>query len=139
VNAEHAIEYLTKLDADDDSEDADAADSEEESGLQETDAGTDSNSEEIAEKEDAVLDEADNSADADATDIVDTNTDDDVVSGDDLVDGPVDETPRFDPDDKHGVISGQTNARYWQNGCHYDSQGQYIAHEDVVVESEETD
>lgn len=148
VNAEHAIEYLNKLDEADDSESSDDTDEAEKGSSQETDASTDSDPEKSAEEEDPVPDGTDESTDAavnadagasyDNADIADT-TDADVVGNDDLVDSPEDEIPCFDPDDKHGVISGQCNARYWQNGCHYDNHGQYIAPEDVVVTPEETD
>ena len=133
VNAEHAIEYLNKLDESDDSESSDDIAEAEEDSSQEVDAGTDSDPEKNAE-EDPAPDGTDESTDAGVTD----DADSDVIGNDDLVDSPVDDVPCFNPDDKHGVISGQCNARYWQDGCHFDSQGQYIAPEDVVVESEET-
>lgn len=131
VNAEHAIEYLNKLDEADDSQDSDEAD---ESSDSEKSAEEDPAPDGADEPTDTDADE-----DADITDTVDTDADADVVGNDDLVDSPVDDAPCFNPDDKHGVISGQCNARYWQDGCHFDSQGQYIAPEDVVIESEETD
>ncbi len=61
---------------------------------------------------------------------------DDVVSTDDLVNEPVDESaddrdPVFNPDEKHGVITGVSNARYWQNGCHFDSHGAFIPADEV--------
>lgn len=137
VNAEHAIEYLNKLDEADGSERSDATAEAEEDSSQETDADTDSDPEKSAEEDpapDGTDESTDDTADSDAG-----ITDADVVGDDDLVDSPVDDAPCFNPDDKHGVISGQCNARYWQGGCHFDSQGQYIAPEDVVIESEETD
>ena len=139
VNAEHAIEYLNKLDEADDSVGSDEAD--EEDSSQETDAGTDSDPEKSAEEDPAPDEPTDTSADddADITDTANTDADADVVGNDDLVDSPVDDAPCFNPDDKHGVISGQCNARYWQGGCHFDSQGQYIAPEDVAIEPEEAD
>ncbi|MES0327085.1 MAG: hypothetical protein ABUK13_02730 [Gammaproteobacteria bacterium] len=146
VNAEHAIEYLTKLDEADDSESSNDADTTEEGSSQETDESPEPSAEEDLDPESAAPDGADESTDA-VTDLAtdsevddsDDSDEDEVINDESLVTDPEDNTPRFDPDAKHGVISGQCNARYWQNGCHFDSQGQYIAPEDVVVESEETD
>lgn len=77
-------------------------------------------------------------ADSEGDDLIvdqDQAADDDVVTGDDLVNTPVDDEadkdPCFDEKAPHGVISGVTNARYWQNGCHFDSQKKYLAPEDV--------
>lgn len=130
VNSKHAVAYLESLDkadAENKSNDLDAG--------SEPEAGKEPAAEKTADPDSEADPKVENtSSEEDVTDPdLDPDEDEDVVGDDDLVSDPEDDEsePCFDPDAPHGVVTGETNARYWQCGCHFDGQGKYIAPEDV--------
>lgn len=111
-----------------------------ESGQENTDDATTSESDGTDESTNQSNDSADDAGDQNDNpknnaDNPEDAPEDNVTTNDDLVTDPVDEEATADPcfmeDEPYGTVSGGGKARYWQNGYHFDCMKKYIDPEDI--------